>query len=86
MISNTCSPLFCLESIAKRYRNWGGCSPFFIRWKDEDIERLKRGGCHEGEKQRGKGEQEGATKKPQREEKDEEGEEKQVGRIVSVIR
>jgi len=57
----------------------GGCSPFSIRWKDQDIERLKRGGCYEREKQRGKGKQEGGTEKPQREEKDEEGEEKQVG-------
>ena len=61
-------------------------SPFFIRWKDQDIERLKRGGCYEREKQRGKGEQEDATEKPQREETDEEGEEKQVGWTVSMIR
>jgi hypothetical protein len=60
--------------------------PFFIRWKDQDIERLKRGGCYEREKQRGKGKQEGATEKPEREEKDEEGEEKQVGWRVSTIR
>jgi hypothetical protein len=53
--------------------------PFFIRSKDRDIERLKRGGCYEREKQRGKEKQEGATEKPQREEKDEEGEEEQVG-------
>jgi hypothetical protein len=46
--------------------------------KDQDIERLKRGGCYEREKQRSKGKQEGPTEKPQREEKDEEGEEEQV--------
>jgi hypothetical protein len=45
----------------------------------DDIERLKRGECYEREKQRGKRKQEGAAEKPQREEKDEEGEEKQVG-------
>ena len=61
-------------------------SPFFMRWKDQDIERLKRGGCYEREKQRGKGKQEGGTEKPQREETDEEGEEKQVGWTVSMIR
>jgi hypothetical protein len=60
-------------------KNWDGCPLFFIRGKDQDIERLKRGGCYEREKQRGKGEQEGAAEKPQREEKDEEGEEEQVG-------
>ena len=59
---------------------------FFIRGKDQDIERLKRGGCYEREKQRGKGKQEGTTEKPQREEKDEEGEEEQVGRTASMIR
>jgi hypothetical protein len=48
---------------------------FFIRWNDHDTERLKRGGYYEREKQRGKGKQEGATEKPQRKEKDEEGEE-----------
>ena len=51
-----------------------------IKWKDPDIERLKRGGCYEREKQRGKGKQEGGAEKPQREEKDEEGEEEQVGK------
>ena len=60
-------------------RNWGRLSIFFIRGKDQDIERLKRGGCYEREKQRGKGKQEGAPEKPQREEKDEEGEEEQIG-------
>jgi hypothetical protein len=60
-------------------KNWDGCPLFFIRGKDQDIERLKRGGCYEREKQRGKGKQEGATEKPKREEKDEEGEEEQVG-------
>jgi hypothetical protein len=49
------------------------------RWKDQDIERLKRGGCYEREKQRGKGKQEGAAVEPQREEKVEKGEEEQVG-------
>ena len=58
--------------------------PFFIRSKDRDTERLKRGGCYEREKQSGKGKQEGATEKPQREEKDEEGEEEQVGWKVSI--
>ncbi len=52
---------------------------FFIRWKDHDTERLQRGGYYEREKQRGKGKQEGATEKPQRKEKDEEGEEEQIG-------
>jgi hypothetical protein len=60
-------------------RNWGRVPIFFIRGKDQDIERLKRGGCYEREKQRGKGKQEGAAEKPQREEKGEEGEEEQVG-------
>ncbi len=50
-----------------------------IKGKHQDIERLKRGGCYEREKQRGKGKQEGAAEKPQREEKGEEGEEEQVG-------
>ena len=50
------------------------------------IERLKRGGCYEREKQRGKGRQESAAEKPQREEKDEEGEEEQVGWVASMIR
>ena len=74
------------ESIAIRDRNWGGCSPFFIRSKDQDTERLRRGGCYEREKQRGQGKQEGAAEKPQREEKNEEGEEKQVGWKVAMIR
>ena len=52
----------------------------------DDIERLKRGGCYEREEQRGKGKQEGAAEKPQREEEDEEGEEEQVGWRVSMIR
>ena len=86
MKSNTYSRHLCAESIAKRDRKWVGCSPFFIRSKDRDIERLKRGGCYEREKQRGKGKQEGATEKPQREEKDEEGEEEQVGWTVPMIR
>jgi len=60
-------------------KNWDGCPLFSIRGKDQDIERLKRGGCYEREKQRGKGKQEGSAEKPQREEKDEEGEEEQVG-------
>jgi hypothetical protein len=50
------------------------------RSKDQCIEKLMRGGCYEREKQRGKGNQEGAPEEPQREEKDEEGEEEQVGR------
>jgi hypothetical protein len=51
---------------------------FLIRGEDQDIETLKKGECHEREKQRGKGKQEGAAEKPEREEKDEEGEEEQV--------
>jgi hypothetical protein len=46
---------------------------------DKDIERLKRGGYYEREKQRGEGNQESAAEKPQREEKDEEGEERPLG-------
>ena len=60
-------------------KNWDGCALFSIREKDQDIERLKRGGCYERKKQRGKGKQEGAAEKPQREEKDEEGEKEQIG-------
>ena len=45
-------------------KNWDGCPLFFIRGKDQDIERLKRGGCYERKKQRGKGKQEGAAEKP----------------------
>jgi hypothetical protein len=59
---------------------------FFISGKDQDIERPKRGGGYEREKQRDEGRQEGPTEKPQREEKDEEGEEEQVGWTVSMIR
>jgi hypothetical protein len=44
-----------------------------------DIERLMRGGCYERKKQRGKGKQESAAEKPEREEKDEEGEERRLG-------
>jgi hypothetical protein len=54
-------------------------STFLLRGKDPERERLKRGGCYEREKQRGKGKQEGAAEKPQREEKGEEGKEEQVG-------
>ena len=43
------------------------------------MERLKRGGFYEREEQRGKGKQESAAEKPQREEKDEEGEERPLG-------
>ena len=83
---DTYFPLLCAENTAAKNRDWGGSSPFFLlRWKDSDIERLKRGGCYEREKQRGKGKQEGTAKKPQREEKDEEGEEKQVSWRVSTI-
>jgi len=60
-------------------KNRDGCPLFPIRKKDQDIERLKRGGCYEREKQRGKGKQEGAAEKPQREEKGEEGEERSLG-------
>jgi len=59
---------------------------FLIRGEDQDIEKLKKGECHEREKQRGKGKQEGAAEKPEREEKDEEGEEEQVGQTASMIR
>jgi hypothetical protein len=62
-----------------QHKKLDGCPLFSIRGKDQDIERLKRGGCYEREKQRGKGKQKGAAEKPQREEKDEEGEEEQVG-------
>jgi hypothetical protein len=60
-------------------KNLAGCPLFFIRGNDQGIERLREEGCYEREKQRGKGKQEGAAEKPQREEKDEEGEEEQVG-------
>ena len=83
---NTYSRLICAEGIAKRDRNGGVVPPFFIRWKDQEIERLKREGCYEGEKQRGKGKQEGAADEPQREEKDEEGEEEQVGWMGRIPR
>jgi hypothetical protein len=69
-----------------RNKNLDVCPLCFIRGKDQDLEKLKRGGCYEREKQRGKGKQEGATEKPQREEKDEEGEEEQVGWTVPMIR
>jgi hypothetical protein len=59
---------------------------FFISGKDQDIERLKRGGCYEREKQRAQGKQEGAAVESQREKKVEEGEEEQVGWAVSKIR
>jgi len=59
---------------------------FFISGKDQYIERLKRGGCYEREKQRDEGNQEGATEKPQGKEKNEEGEAEQVGWTVSMIR
>ena len=68
---------FLLEEFQKK--NWDGCPLFFIRGKEQDIVRLKRGGCYERKKQRGKGKQEGTAEKPQGEEKDEEGEEEQVG-------
>jgi len=51
---------------------------FFISGKDQDIERLKRGGCYERKKQRAQGKQESAAVEPQREKKVEEGEEEQV--------
>ena len=49
-----------------------------MKWRDEVLKRLKRGGCRERKKQRAKGRQEGAAEEPQREEKDEEGEKEQV--------
>jgi len=64
-----------------REETWklGRLFPFFLaRWKDENIERLKRGECYEGEKQRAKGKQEAAADESQREKKIEEGEEKIV--------
>jgi hypothetical protein len=70
---------------SKKRQKFGWLFPFFIRWRDQDTERLKRGGCYEREKQRGKGKQKGGTEKPQRKENDEEGEEKQVGWRVSII-
>jgi hypothetical protein len=66
-----------LSDQRKRFRR--SFALVFIRWRDQDTESLRRGGCDERKKQRGKGKQEGATEKPQREEKDEEGEEEQVG-------
>jgi len=69
-------PIF-IGRVPKQKLGW--LFTFFIRGKDQDIERLKRGGYYEREKQRGKGKQEGAAEKPQREEKGEEGEEEQVG-------
>jgi putative endonuclease len=57
-----------------------------ISGKNQDTERLKRGGYHEREKQRTQGKQEGAAVEPQGEEKVEEGEEEQVGCAVSKIR
>jgi hypothetical protein len=65
--------------MAKRDGNWGGRFPFFYKTEGPRHRRTQKGGCYEREKQRGEGKQEGATEKPQREEKDEEGEEKQVG-------
>ena len=70
--------LFLLEE--SQNKHWDACPLCFIRGKDQDIERLKRGACYEREKQRGKGKQEDRAEKPQREEKDKEGEEEQVGR------
>jgi hypothetical protein len=55
--------------------------PLFYKMEGQDVERLRRGGCYEREEQRAKGKQEGAADDPQREEKAEEGEEKQVGRM-----
>jgi hypothetical protein len=51
----------------------------------EELKRLKRGGCYEREKQRGKGKQEGAAEKPQREEKGEEREERPLGTYLSSL-
>ena len=64
----------------------GRLSTFFHKRERPRHRKLKRGGCYEREKQRGKGKQEGAAEKPQREEKDEEGEEEQVdlGEAVGV--
>jgi len=58
---------------------------FFINGKDQDIERLKGGGCYEREKQRAKGKQEGAAVEPQREKKVEEGKKEQIDWAVSRI-
>jgi hypothetical protein len=56
-----------------------------IKRKDRDIEKRRKGVCDEREKQRAKRKQEGATEKPQREEKREEGKEEMVGRTASVV-
>ena len=53
-------------------------------WSVTRRNRNWRGGRYEREKQRVKGKQEGAADEPQREEKAEEGEEKQVGWIGSL--
>jgi len=52
----------------------------FFKRKGRDIERLNRGGGHEGEKQRSEGKQEGAAVESQGEEKVEEGE--KTGRLT----
>ena len=57
----------------------GRLSTFFHKRKGPRHRKTEERWCYEREKQRGKGKQEGGTEKPQREEKDEEGEEKQVG-------
>jgi len=57
---------------------------FYNKRKERNLERLKTGGCYEGEKQRTEGKQEGAAIEPQREKKVEEGEEEQVGWKVSI--
>jgi hypothetical protein len=51
----------------------------FYERTERDLEKLKRGGCYEREKQGAQGKQEGAAVEPQREKKVEEGEEEQVG-------
>jgi hypothetical protein len=67
-------------------KNWDGCPLYFVRARCQNIEREKRGGSYEREKQRSEGKQEGSTKKPQREEKDKKGKEKQVGWRVFLSR
>ena len=72
---------------SEKRQKLGWFFPFvFTRRKDQDKARLKRGGYYEGKKQRGKGEQEGTADEPQREEKAEEGEEKQLGWNGKILR
>lgn len=69
-----------------RYVPIRGFPLYFVRARCQDIEREKKGGYHERKKQGSEGKQEGGTKKPQREEKDKKGKEKQVGWKVFLSR